>query len=457
MRLAPLSRYRPAPDGFAPAGAIALAMVLGVNKDPVAQGIVQVVLAALVAFWVWSLPMERLRALPRGVWAVAGLIVALPALQLLPLPALVWHAMPGRQLEVASLTLIGQQDSWRPLSLSPYDTLDSLLSMVAAAAMLVMTSALTRAGRTQLLATVVVVALLSLLLGVGQMAGANEGIFAYFPAAHGWLSGFQEGHNAEADVLLIAIVACAAVARECITDPKRTLAKRVILGTAGALITLLTLGVVLTASRTGVALLAVALSAALVILRPLAQLSWRQVLIFVAVGAVLLIMVVVVLWHNAVIGRTVGRFETPDPTRPEIWQTAWLAARAYLPWGAGMGSFVPVFMGLERLDTVDIFYINRAHQDYLELLIEAGLMGVVWGLGILGILALAARHAFRQGQRISRGQLVCAISMLGVIALHSLNYFPLRSMSLSDLAAVAAGFLFVPESPGPRSEWKEQP
>ena len=264
-------------------------MLLGGGGSPSAatELALQLVLAALVAGWAWIIPPARLQALPRGVWQVAGLIVVLPLLQLLPLPPWLWHALPGRQLEIASLTLVGQQNSWRPLSLTPYQTLASLLAMAAAAAMLVMAAALNRTGRTVVLSAVVTVALVSLVVGEVQIAGGSANLLQFYDSDGGWLLGFQGNHNAQADVLLIAIVACATVARELITQPRRKVQKRVILGVAVVSLALLTLGVVLTASRTGVALLAIALSSALVIMRPLAGLSWRQTLWAIGGGGAL--------------------------------------------------------------------------------------------------------------------------------------------------------------------------
>ena len=229
------------------------------------------------------------------------------------------------------------------------------------------------------------------------------------------------------------------------------------MGATGVLITLLTLGVVLTASRAGIGLLVIALTAALVILRPPARLNLRQTGTIVGGALVLCLVIVILLQDNAVIGRTVHRFNSMRDARPEMWHLALAVARDHLPWGTGMGSFVPVFMAAERLDMVEVYYANRAHQDYVELAIEAGLPGVVWGGWILALLSVAARNALRQGQGVPRGHIICAISSLCVIALHSLLDYPLRFMSLSCLAAVAAGLLFLPGPSGPRSEWKEQP
>lgn len=454
-----LLRDRHDSDAVIVAAAVALAMVLGGGglAWPTLEVALQMLLAGLFALWGWVIPAQRLRALPRGVWLVAGLLVVLPLVQLLPLPPLLWHALPGRQPELAALALVGQQGSWRPLSLTPYQTFASLLVMTASAALLVMTACLRLAGRTQVLATIVAVALLSLLVGAAQITGGTGNFFRFYDKTNDFLNGFQAYHNVEADILLIAITACAATARAFVAHSQRAARKRLIMGATGVIITLLTLGVVLTASRAGIGLLAIALTVALVIVRPPARLRWRPMAMIIGGALALCLVVVILLQDNAVIGRTVNRFNSIQDARPEIWHLALVVARDHLPWGTGMGSFVPVFMAAEHLDMVNVYYTNRAHQDYVELVIETGLPGMVWGGLILALLGVAARNAIRQEQGVSRGHIICAMSALCVIAMHSLLDYPLRFMSLSCLAAVAAGLLFLPGSSGPRSEWKEQP
>jgi hypothetical protein len=350
----------------------------GGNGVPLMELFLQVLLAGLVAVWAWVIPSGRLSALPRTVWLLAALIVALPALQLIPLPPALWHALPGRELEIAALGLIGQQDSWQPISLAPPRTLASLLCMIAAAATLVMTASLTRQGRTLLLAAIVAIALLSLLVGAGQTTGDHAAPLRLYVANSNYFFGFQSYRNSEAEVLLVAITATAAVARDLAATPHWQGRKRRLIGLALVITVVLTLGVFHTASRSGIALLAIALPTQLVILRPSIRLSWRQTLIGAVLCAAVMILCAVVLWDNPLIFPPLAPFHEVKEARPEIWKDSLYAARSYLPWGAGMGSFVPVYAAVERLSLVDMFSTNRAHSDYLELYIEGGLLAVAW-------------------------------------------------------------------------------
>ena len=66
------------------------------------------------------------------------------------------------------------------------------------------------------------------------------------------------------------------------------------------------------------------------------------------------------------------------------------AAKAYMPLGSGLGTFVPVYAMFEKPeDTVINSYVNRAHNDVLELWLETGVLGLV--LMGLFVIWLAAR------------------------------------------------------------------
>ena len=54
------------------------------------------------------------------------------------------------------------------------------------------------------------------------------------------------------------------------------------------------------------------------------------------------------------------------------------SAKAYMPLGSGLGTFVPVYAIFEKPgDTALNSYVNRAHNDVLELWLETGVLGLV--------------------------------------------------------------------------------
>ena len=111
-------------------GYIALLLLLGGGGSPApASELACQVLAAIAALlWLWAVPADTRRSVP-GLGLIIGLIAALPAIQLIPLPPVLWQALPDRADLIDALGLIGQQDSWQPWSIAPHRTFAALLSL----------------------------------------------------------------------------------------------------------------------------------------------------------------------------------------------------------------------------------------------------------------------------------------------------------------------------------------
>ncbi len=461
------SRPRIAITGLT-ATALAAAMLMGGSGSlvPLPEIALECLLAGLTTAWIWLHPAE-LQIVPKGAWIIAGLLLAVPLLQLLPLPPVLWQSLPGRQVEKAALELIGKGQIWRPLSLTTNRTLASFLAMAPAAAVLIMVAAQNLSGRTILLGTMATLALLSVLVGAEQLSGGAGNYFCFYPPYEPFVLGFQNNHNAEADVLLMGMVALAAVAVDFASVAQLSAGDRrgyrmerrgpqmqprsgsasplPMLGVVGAASVLLILGVVLTASRTGIALLPIAIGAQLLILRRWLHIDTRHVVaLAIAILTVLGLAALGlsgVLRHHGALARVWDRFHTPTELRPEIWRDALFAMRQYWPWGAGMGSFIPVFAAAERLDVVTSKFVNRAHNDYLEFLIEAGLPGLVaFGL-ICRQIASDAWRGWRADTGRSEAQLICGAANLLIISLHSLGDYPLRTISIACMVAVNVGLM----------------
>jgi len=411
---------------------------------PLVELALQLILAAIAVAWVWRVSPDVLRAIPRSVWLIVVMVLAVPTLQLVPLPPAIWQHLPGREVELRNLTLLGLGDSWRPLSLMPDITLGSLISMASAMILLVMAVCVPRSGRTLLFGVIAAVALLSLVVGAGQIGGGDGNIFRIYQPDSAFLNGFQNARNAQADVLLIGMLCLAGVIRDMVLGEVLPDRRLLVLGGLAAGSAVLALGVVLTGSRTGMGLLIPVLVMQAILVRPWLGLGWRNLVLGAIALVVLAVLAFYALRENAMIGRALSRFATKGEFRPEIWTDTLFAIRSYLPWGAGMGTFIPVFFLHERLEIVSELVANRAHDDYLELVLEAGLPGILVAILVCSLIFSGLRKGITQGGRRVRGQVFCATSVLLVITLHSLVDYPLRSMSLAGIAAVCAAVLLNP-------------
>ena len=424
--------------------AIGVAMILGGSgsPSPLPEAATELLIAMGMGIWLLRVTPGRSTA-AREAWLVAALLLVLPAAQLVPLPPALWQALPGREVEHEALTLVGGQQAWRPFSVAPARTLASLLALVPPAALLVMVAVLGPRGRSMVLGTIGGVGLLSLLVGLGQVATrtAAASPFRFYVADVGYLSGFQANHNAAADVLLIAMVAQAAAVAEWFRLHRQGQSSRTGPAITLCLAGLMTIGVFLTASRAGTALLPLAWLGIAAMLLPRGTFSRKRVGWSLGVAGAALAALAMWIGGSETGARILSRYDFSHELRFQLWADAVFAARTYFPWGAGLGTFVPVFLAAEPLESVHGTLPNRAHNDFLELLIEAGVVGYAVLAAILVIIGLAAVRGLRRQDGIPATHACFSLATLSIVAMHSLVDYPLRSISLACLGATAAGML----------------
>jgi hypothetical protein len=423
-------------------------MVLGGggSPSPMPELALQLLFALLLGLWLLWVPPGRSRG-SRDAWIVAMLLLAVPVLQLVPLPPALWHGLPGRGLERDSLALVGGETGWRPLSVAPARTMASLLALVPPAALVVLLSTLGRQGRNMVVGTIAGVGLLALLVGFAQFAASRAGgshAFRFYTVDVGYLNGFQANHNAAADVLLIAMVAQTAIVSEWfrLHRPGQRCRAEPIL--AVGLAVPMSIGVFLTASRAGTFLLPLAWLWMAAILLPQWGITRRQIGRGVAAAAGLAGAVALAIGASDMGRRILSRYDFSGELRLGLWADALLAARTYFPWGAGIGTFVPVFLAAERLEVVYAPLPNRAHADFLELMIEAGVPGFLVLAAIAAILGGRAIRALQGRSEVPVIHACFSLGTLSIVAMHSLVDYPLRSMSVACLGGIAAGILLPP-------------
>ena len=432
---------------------VASAMIFGGggSSAPLSELVLQLLAALALAAWLLfpsrqSGLADQRRPSDRRLWVLAGLVLLLPCLQLVPLPPATWQLLPGREQEQAALELVGAGSAWMPWSVAPARTFASLLALLPPLLAMGMVAALDRAGRYWVIATIAAVALASLLLGALQLSAGTAGTWRPYGADNlGFLNGFQANRNAQADILLAGLVASAA-ALSGFGEGRRSGVDLML----AALVALFVIACILTGSRAGIALLPVALAAVALIWLPRSfrlrtAVLWTGGLLCAGAASFL------ALRQTTAIGRALERFALDRDFRWELWQDTWYAILQHWPFGTGIGSFRPVFIAAERLEVVDPTMPVRAHNEYLELALETGIFGPVLLAVAASLLSVMALASWRRRDRVSRAQIIFALALFVLIALHSVVDYPMRSMALACLAGVAAGLLSA--APDARKAW----
>jgi hypothetical protein len=363
----------------------------------------------------------------RGLMVVTLL---LPLAQLVPIPESLWAQLPGRDMAARAFEAAGGS-GWTTLSLQPLRSALALSALITPLAVLLAGWTLPRHQLVLAGWLVVGLGVVTTLMGVVQLNPQGSNVLLYTEFEPGrFLVGTFANRNSTAMLLGLGL------GLVCLLPPPRL--HPVMPWVRAGLAALLFVGIILTKSRTGLALTAIPLG-----LGGLRAISWlrerqahakgqRQGVapVVIVIGAITLGLTALGGLFLAAPGRvaeTLERFEAKDDPRRIIWEDAEYAARRYWPAGAGMGTFNEVFQIDESLENATLRTAGRAHNDWLELAIEAGLAGLAiatfWVLVCL-VMAWQARQSQLAWSGWAGGGFLLAI------ALQSITDFPLRNQSL---------------------------
>ena len=405
-----------------------------------ANALLQLGGAALIASCIWrpdprgALPSTGLR------WFFAALAV-LALVQFLPLPFALWRHLPGRGEVAVATILLDAPKGWATLSLSPWASLASLAWWIPALALFAATLRSDSPGAPTLARSVLGVALASVALALVQRGG---GLFYVYDITNiGAGTGYFANANHQASFLLGALALWAALFVSERAGKTRTANDPTVALAYYAVALVLTFGVLLTGSVAGIGLLLPVGMGALLVTRPDIRLSLRRV---IAIFAVLSLGALGLAMSGILQDNFSGAAGGEGHNRLDYLRTGLAYLRTMAPIGSGLGTFVEVYPWFETAGAIGPTYVNHAHNDLLELLLETS----VFGLAALGAFVLwwitRAGAAWRAVARNPYAQ--AATILTGAMLVHSVVDYPLRTAADSSLFAVACALIIRPWRPG---------
>ncbi len=414
----------------------ALALAGGASRpDEDQQPLVRCAAILAIAATLWPLEFDALRRRWRTAAAV-GAVYLLMLLQLVPLPPALWAALPGHAV-YAQIAQAAGVVVWRPLSLTPDLTLNALGALLPATAAALTALHLDFRGRVRLAQAVVIVACLSGLLGLAQLA-VGGGWRLYRETSADSAVGLFANRNHQAALMACALPLTGAIAGLRLRERGD---HRLIPILGAAVAAFLTLALISTGSRMGLALGVVGLAGGAWAYRLCGQRLWPLAPIarWATAGGAIVLLAVIGL--AAARGGAVERLsvqEIVSETRVAMIRPLLDTTKAFLPLGAGFGAFDSVYRRFEPNALLSTIYMNQAHDEPLQLAIEGG----VAALALLALFLIwwarttwrAARSA-PSGRR--RAMAAAATTVTAILMASSLVDYPLRTPLLGALFAVA--------------------
>lgn len=373
-----------------------------------------------------------------------SLVLLVVALQLVPMPPVMWSALPGRTTVEAVYRLFDRNTPWLPLSLTPSGTLATLLFAVPPILLFHAVRRLSWEGRRRIVLVVIAAAVVDVTVALAQSVFGPQSLWNLYGTATTSIStGLFNSRNHYPAIVYMAIPFVASTALHL----RRRMGVRltVLLPATLVLFTVLLLGALLSRSRAGMALTVVSLATTALVfgIGALRGRSIRALVIGTALACVPFLWAV-----DREFARIEARLEQNpiEDYRGTIFSTDLRAIGLHFPGGSGFGSFVDVYQTVEDPTKMIPAFINFAHDDYLQIALEGGLLALV--LSAMFFLWYGSRTtmAITRSAATDPGvlEMRAAVMAIALVLLHSVVEYPLRTAALAAVFAVACAVLTRP-------------
>ncbi len=383
----------------------------------------------------FSLTKERLKA-ERALVILFACFALIVMLQLVPLPPRIWQSLLGRTDILQLDTALGLEGAWRPLTLTPMRSWNVLGSLVVPAAGLFLAIAL-RASSLTLLRVVAGLGVLNALLGLFQIVMGRSSVFYFYEVTNrgGAVGVFaNENHAAvfAACSMLVVTLLGLRVSKE-----RSAVWERLMYPAAFFLILLVALA---GGSRAGfvavIGTILVSITMLALSPRPRRGLRAEQ-----SVGRWLdqqprLILAIPVILVSLTAAAFLALDRTPafrdilvrdsfEDLRWSLWPVIIEMLEGHWVLGTGFGSFEQVYHIYEPSALLMPSYVNQAHNDWAQFIIEGGVLA---GLLLTGFLVWMVRAIgtmfFHRTRRVDA---IFWMSIFAIVAAASLVDYPLRT------------------------------
>lgn len=397
----------------------------------------QLLAIALIAWAALAPKGEPLSRAARLVLLLAIFTLLLFVLQLVPLPPEIWTALPGREAIADGYAKLGYELPWLPLSLSAYDTLATSLTLLPPLAVLAAMLKLRAYEESWLAGALILGTLIGVLLGAMQSLGgsASGDWWRLYERTNSGAVGLFANRNHMGTLLLVSIpfaVALIASGR----GGRGKIHGLLVAGIGGLLVVLVGLALNLSSA-------AIALSVPVIVFSALILAGDRRKQRLIFAAAALLTVLAVVLYTSSPIQSELAGEDTASlETRRTIWALSWSAQSDGFPGGFGLGSFEQVYRLYEGPQGIGRTYVNHAHNDFLQILLEAGLAGLLLLGAFLSWWALRVVHVWRSplSSHFARAATIAS----GAILAHSIVDYPLRTAAIAALFAACIAIMAQP-------------
>lgn len=290
----------------------------------------------------------------------------LATLYLIPIPLALWQVLPNRDILNITIQLINENHQtikFLPISLDQYSSAKSLISLALPLSIFISTITLRTQKKYWLSYSIIGIVTIQALWGVFQFTTEGMATGSFYNRDH--YSGLLE---------LILPIIIALLLKSLKVESEYELLPWPRIYFLMILALLILLAGLFSLSRAGAGSFGIIIFFSILLFSR--QLKFKSIIIIVLAFGCLLF----VLGGEKGLTPLINRFFTHNPLEDVRWvmyEQALQTAQAYFPIGSGPGTFKYVYAAFQPHNTsISQQFVDHAHNDYLELIIETGLLGI---------------------------------------------------------------------------------
>lgn len=373
-------------------------------------------------------------------------LVLLVGIQLVPLPAWLWQSFPARgDIHRLDVTM-GLEGVWRPLTLAPTRSWNVFGSLIVPAAGLLLALAF-RASSLTLLRIIAALGAFNGVVGLFQIVtGKSSVLYFYEITNRGSPVGIFANENHAAIFAACSMLVVAALGIR-VREGRGAAWERLAYPAVFFFILLISL---VGGSRAGFAasLVAVGVSIAMLtmvvparqrhfarhpMLKRIGDGNPRILLVFPALILLLTAIAFIALDRAPAFDDILSRDSFAD-LRWLLWPVIYEMLEAHWLIGTGFGSFEQVYHIYETPTLLMPQYVNQAHNDWVQLVIEGGVVAVALVLALIVWVGKSIVALSSQSEGNAKVKAIFWISVFAVLGLASLIDYPLRTPTFQLVA-----------------------
>lgn len=412
-------------------------------------------------------------------WVVFPFIILLSlatlmVIQLIPLPPEIWSKLPERQLFADIAIVANIEQPWRPISLSPSKTWNSLFSLTVPLAIAMAFMNIEPKDRKKIVFLIMLLIGLSALLAMLQTLGGSRGpLYFYQVTNNGSAVGLFANRNHQSIMLAILILFLGWYSS--ITHQQNFNPFNISLA-LGAIFTLIPL-ILITGSRAGLILMLPALFGSLYFMsdimkskkftavgyksrqkspivsnrvkvrrstfREAIKSNKPKILSATVVASIIIIAATSVIFSRSLAFDRLFPDGNIDDFRAKVTPILIDIMSKYFPFGSGFGSFEHIYKIYEPVNLLSPLYFNQAHNDWLQFIIEGGLPALLiiivilyWIMRNIWSLVVLLKHGSLSKIGKDKNTILMCLIYFVLMGAASIGDYPLRVPSIMTISTI---------------------